>query len=605
MQKALGRFDRLANYGAMAKKIDEETISGDTQVYRIVLQAEDNATPSINAVAKYLQDLAQAYRKVGRTAEEALGGAMRKLTSLRANERIGDDTYQRISNFLAAGLRAAGPEGAMAALNRYTRPTEANEEAKAAARAKGRVERAALEQTEDLLVALGKLTIAAYALVKPFKEAAAFAGEFQKLNIQLDLLARGAATTAQELRGMGAPLARFGGGDREAAATKRAFELEMDRRRRGLSDGGRYTAALASFGINFDPNSFERTRRLWAEWFSRTDKSEAEKQSAGATLGLSGAEIAAYSRGVKAIQDDANAVQGYTKNTKEATKAAEELAFETYKMQMAWRDLKDGIAIDILPLIKSVTGYLAKLGAALNNDVGRAAVRTIVAIGAVVSTLTVLVGVINKVVGIWQKLITLMKKTPVPTVPGDGGKAGGGKPSAGGRMPIPGPIGLALAAVDTLGGAIQRGSMDFSLGELAAVVTRWSTDWHAFINGLGRRGELTEKQRQFLDSDAAARGNWLAGDTLRQMIGGRGESQKLQQVLSAAEALLLASHVSPTLASPQPYPTASSASYTITGGLNITVQSDNADPSAVAEEVHRAIIDEFGVLADRAGAIVA
>ena len=568
----------------MADPLDTELVSDGAQVFKVDLVAKDGITPTIKEVVAFLQELNTRFLQVGMSADQAFGQVTKKARDLFSQGLMRESLFKNIGLSAEKWRAANGPDNMNAALAHARFAAEKEE--KSAAAEKRRYNKYAIESVEDLTLAMGKLAIAAYAVVKPFREVEQFAKQFQRINLQLDMQARGAVTSVKDLTGMGGVLARYGGDEKDAASFKRSFELAMESRRIGKGDGGQFAEALRRYGVGFDPRSFDETMRNIVRWMSSPEnRGTVRAQNAGAILGMSPAQIAAAERGLEAWEREAKAMQALMPHREAAAEGAEELAAETAKMNAAWRNLKDGIALDLLPVIKTVTQWLTKAGAALDNDTSRRFIEVVVGLGM----LTSVVGGLAKGGKILGGILGVGGAASASA--GAAGAAGAAGTAAGiaGGIAKATPLGMAASAIDGVAGAFQRGFMMTDLGMLQAEVQRWHAEWfvhNVAISGRAdvlRNGSLLNWARKNNVSDEIV----IAGNNMRTFLNKQLEEIRSIQTPNAG-----------ILPSGAP-------SISITGGVTISVQSDSADPVLVAEEVRKTILDEFSVLADNASADVA
>lgn len=511
--------------------IDSTVVDGMT----FELKAKDGVTATLQDVVKYLDATMKAFVKAGSSADNAFSTAKYNLEVLRNLGRVTTETYESVSKAMAQVQRKGKLEsiahnigqggpwnrvkglvlGAGQKIGERLQVTKADE--------------AKIKVMDEFAIKSAKAYAALRTLTYPFQRFRRFTEELRRTNQQFDLMARSAMMAAEKLSAAGAVMAGFGGNANSFGSFSRNFEMEMERRRIGTGDGGRFTQVLMRYGIDYDPTSRERTWRNIVNFMADPRRTESQRQQAGAMLGLDQAAIAAASRGWGFWQRQQRENEEMTGNKGAATKSARELTIATEKLALAWQNIKDGVFVPIadiaIPLIKSCTAVLKLLGTAMEN--------CWVKIGVLAGAITILVttstwawnrtkfhlkSFFSSLIGLSaalkaaakaaeeealaeaakataQKTATAATKatTAVNTataVAGTAGKvattvagtAGGAMGAMAGGHPAVGIINVATG----LAGVIQRIGMQLSLAALEKEVIQWHNDWSVFTLGRGK-----------------------------------------------------------------------------------------------------------------------
>lgn len=447
-----------------------------------------------------------------------------------------------------------------------------------------------------------------YALERPFKMVAGFTEHLRQANLQFSLLSQKALTTASNLVGGGGAFAALGGSVASYANFRNSFAMEMEKRRIGLGNGGQFTQALMHYGINYDPRNFDRTMQNIVSFMSSGSKSDSQKLMAGRMLGMDDAMIAAAKRGNAFYNDYQRTIKSMSTHQDEAAEKAQELSLETYKLNTAFTDLKNAIFRDIQPFIKWITIGLTKITELINTGWVRAIAEIVAGITGLlvvkglatiwIRSFMAMLGPIGKMIPLLIRLPALIKGifaakaatetastissiakggSKISQTAGTLTKAGGSLGKSAGSF-AGGGLGAVLGAVTGLVQVFQTKLVVDSLQDIIRIIARWQVMWmEKFKSDVGLfNREQDEVEMRKLD---------IGGEFLDAL-------ERNQLVSRAQERALVRSDAYYK----QAMNNGSGGNSITVEHLAVTVQTQAADPQAVADTVHEVLVNEFKVI---------
>lgn len=621
----------------------DETVIGKVKV---TLDQDDFDADPIQALQSYLDRLSAAFGKAGKSSDFAFREIQAKLRSLQDEGKITSEQYQKLfSSQVDANPNLDKWQRMAFKVGAWLSPK------------KGESDFA--KEWDETAKAVGRLTVSAYALAQPFRSFYRFTDQLRQANLQFSLLSQRAMTTAANLAGSGGAFAALGGSIASYANFRNSFEMEMEKRRIGLGNGGQFTQAMMHYGIQFDPNSFDRTMQNIIAFMSSSSKSESQKLMAGRMLGLDDATIAAAKRGNAFYNDYQRTIRSMSSHQDEAAKKSQELSLETYKLFTAFKDLKNAIFTDLEPVIQTIVECLTPIIEALNNPFIRGIgeiFASLLGLAFALKTLQMVFGTFKIVLGGGLKTILSVASSISRWFGGSGGgkiaeevaknvvqktlgksaanaAANAGvnalSTAAGNRISIPKPHTTwegAVKDVNKLGRTQPRtpspfrkigGSMGQSMGSAAGSAAGGAIG--IFAQAVDAVGGLVQRQIQIhslsvLEKVVEKWHNEWAGYTLsRGGILGQNEEWTARNAksLNIDKRFLEAGHLGMSLdlaegrrlkmmAAMMETKSTSAGGVTV-GKLELTVQTQATDPKAIADIVHDTLIDEFRVLDDGKG----
>lgn len=559
------------------------------------------------AIHKFFADLSDAMMKDGKSADEILARIKSHLVNFRDNGallgKMGIDTNamspEAFEKFFKQGNSAYDRELGQQYKRYYKgefnpKPPAPDENFEV--------------QWNKAAMAVVRFRTTLHSLERPFKQIYGFVDGLRQANLQFSLLSQKALTTASNLAGGGGAFAALGGSVASYANFRNSFEMEMEKRRIGLGNGGQFTQALMHYGINYDPRSFDRTMQNIVAFMSTGSKSDSQKLMAGRMLGMDDAMIAAAKRGSAFYNDYQRTIKSMSSNQDEAARKSQELSLETYKLHTAFTDLKNGIFNDLQPIIKGLVKALTPIIELLNNKVVRVIAEVIG--GAILAAMTLgklkllwgafrgLLTVLGKVIPGLGKLASILSGmkaakaaaetastissiakggSKISQTAGTLTKAGGSLGGAAGSF-VGGGLGAVLGAVTGLVQVFQTKLVVDSLQDIIRIIARWQVQWmEKFKSDVGFfNREQDEVEMRKLD---------IGGDFLDALERNQLVSRAQQRALVRSDAYYK-----------QAMNNGSGGNSITVEHLAVTVQTQAADPQAVADTVHEVLVNEFKVI---------
>lgn len=555
----------------------------DTLEFGVKMNWEGFKDDTLKALRDYAAKLSEAMIKSGANAEQAFSKVCSSLQKLREEGRITEQQFQKaFYDQIDANPNLDKWQKAAFKLGAWLSPSKGQQDFN--------------KSWDRAAMSVVRFRATLWELEKPFKMVYNFTDQLRRLNIQFGNVAQNAGLTASSLAAQSGVFSALGGSAGEYANFRNSFLMEMEKRRIGLGNGGKFTQTMMHYGIRYNPNDPDGTLRSIASFMSSASRSESQKLMVGQMLGLSPAMQNALRRGPDFIDRYERDMKGRTRNKTAATREAEELSLETEKLKASFGDLKDLIFTDLAPAVKLVVTPLAdaiewikKAPPELRRTIeaGVALGAAFVLVGGAIKTWVAFKGMAGAMLSLGlggvggaasktaieaatKTATEAATKAATDAATKAAGGAMGGVGNMAGLVGKANPVGVVATVVDAIAGGIQRQIQIHSLSILERVVNQWHKEWSAFVTGLG--GGTTDQRLGKFASDNDVNVSFLRSSIrLRKVFANLTKSLREDMPITGHGGQAGAAGVS-------------------IARMTITINSSAMDPKALATEIEAVMV---------------
>lgn len=416
-----------------------------------------------------------------------------------------------------------------------------------------------------------------------------FLTEIAKTNREILLLSYNTQMAVRDIASMGGAMEAYGGTKGMAANFAHGFEVERAKMLVGEGMGGKFMEAARLWGVEWHPESFEEQERAIVRRLSDPNLTRTQRIGIQNTLGLSKEQMSRYSRGIEEFERE-NAIQKELhKNTEELSKASDRYLRSQQHMKAAYEDMRAQymmIAMDIGgPLMETLSSFSQWCR---DDSVGKWVGGLVVA-GKELVELAPKIGMFFMAL----KMGGFLKNV----VSGGGGGFAGGM-GGGARVPAGaggggGGLGGAVGGIGAVVGAGVGLMNEAAILDIRGLLNSWFALWVVAHGGTQTKsaaitmanaaledlpgwglGTASAKQKMFLAENFAMENYYRQAGNRYALMDYKNRINETRHGGGAGGS------------SPE------SAQITIER-IDISVSSDSADPTAVANAVHEQLLNEM------------
>ena len=416
-----------------------------------------------------------------------------------------------------------------------------------------------------------------------------FLTEIAKTNREILLLSYNTQMAVRDIASMGGAMEAYGGTKGMAANFAHGFEVERAKMLVGEGMGGKFMEAARLWGVEWHPESFEEQERAIVRRLSDPNLTRTQRIGIQNTLGLSKEQMSRYSRGIEEFERE-NAIQKELhKNTEELSKASDRYLRSQQHMKAAYEDMRAQymmIAMDIGgPLMETLSSFSQWCR---DDSVGKW-------VGGLVVAGKELVDLAPKI-GMFFMALKMGGFLKNVVSGGGGGFAGG--MGGGARVPAGaggggGGLGGAVGGIGAVVGAGVGLMNEAAILDIRGLLNSWFALWVVAHGGTQTKsaaitmanaaledlpgwglGNASAKQKMFLAENFAMENYYRQAENRYALMDYKNRINETRHGGGAGGS------------SPE------SAKITIER-IDISVSSDSADPTAVANAVHEQLLNEM------------